>query len=208
MTATASPSSRGEVVEESHRLGVGPLHVVDEGDDRTVFGEVVDEPVDPVEYGARRVGGGRLRRRRARRQQRAHRAGRSAEQALTLSCGRLGDDRLEELADTAVGEVMFELARPSPEFREAGLRRHVAGGAEKARLADARWTFDEHDPSPATARLVQRLSEHGELALTFQQHCGHRLSPHLRRDVSEPVVRERDNESVSRLGHDHLQLRA
>ena len=123
-TATGKAvEARGQVDEEAQRLGVRPVQVVDDERQRLLGGEVVEQPVEPVQH---REGAVRSHRRRLVAEEAARHRRRALEGALALAVRERGDGRLEQLAHTAVGEVALEVARPRAQAREAALGSRVA----------------------------------------------------------------------------------
>ena len=106
--------ARQQEGQEAQGGRVGPVRVVDGEHERAVAGEVRAQPVEAVQHGERRVGGGAISppvRARARQaEQPPGHAGRPLEQVVAGAGRDLGQGRLEQLAHDAEGEVALELA--------------------------------------------------------------------------------------------------
>ena len=124
-----------EVVDEAQRLGVGPMDVVDRQGNRALVGDVVHQPVEPVEHRERAIGGGKRRRIAGQREQRLRERRGAVEQPVPLLLRHPRDGGLEELPDRAVREVALELGGSRPQAREPRLPRGLHRGPQQARLA-------------------------------------------------------------------------
>ncbi len=161
----------GQVVEETQRLGVGPVEVVDEQRDRALVRDVVEKPVEPVEHGEGAVG----RRPRAvvrRREERLRQRRSASEEPLAVRGPGPRHDRLEQLAHAPVGEVALELARPRAQAPEAAFGSGLGYCPQKARLAESGGRLDEDDVAPSVLGRLKRVAEVRELELTLEKGLG------------------------------------
>ena len=163
--------ARRQVVEESQRLGIGPVEVVDRQRDGALVGEVVEQPVEAVQHRERAIGRGQRPRVAGRGEQRLRERRGALEQAVALGARDLRDDGLEQLPHAAVGEVALELAGPRAQAREARLRGgRPDGRPEQARLAEPGRSLRRGRPGRwPSLRLGQRIAELRELALALQK---------------------------------------
>jgi hypothetical protein len=142
--------ARQRIREPAQRRAVAPVQVVEEQHERAPAGQVGGEPVKPVERRERRV---RPAGRRGEVRGVEHGAGRGGRpgEELVAGVGAGGrDERLEELADDAVGELALELQPARGEYLVTGRDRAGARGLEQARLADAPRALDEDEPAAVT----------------------------------------------------------
>ena len=111
-----------QVADEGDRARVGPVQVVDDGEQRPAVGDVDEEPEQPVqelELGLRAL----PCRRELRVEHRTRAVGRLGEQLVAL-LGRGGADQaLEELAHDAEGEALLDLRAAGPQHLDAGVAR-------------------------------------------------------------------------------------
>ena len=122
--------ARQQEGQEAQRRRVGPVRVVDGEHERAVAGEVRAQPVEAVQDGERRVGGGGLAAVRARARQAEQppgHAGRPLQQVVAGAGGDLGQRGLEQLAHDAEGEVALELSAARAQRARARGRRTARG---------------------------------------------------------------------------------
>ena len=161
-----------EIDEPPQRSGIAPVQVVRDQEHRLVRGDRGEEPVEPegdgrgVRFALVRVPEYRLRRLR-----------RAGEPAPSLIRAGGTHDRLEDLAHEPEAQVALELATTSAQDAK---RRDVGrGGVEQRRLPDADGPLDNHDPAVASARVVEELTDLGQLRLPldeFPHRDGHSRS--------------------------------
>ena len=164
----------GDVRERAHRRRVGPLDVVDEHDERAAQREVRGQPVERVEHRERRVG-----HRRPGRDvdERGGEAGRAAQQLRALLLARLGQARLEELADDAERELALELAAARLEHRHLAGAREGRGRRDQPGLADARLALEPDHAARAVGGGLDGLAERRQLGVALEE-LGSSFRPH------------------------------
>ena len=181
---TEAVQARRQVVEESERLGVGPLEIVDGEDDRCSVSQVVEQPVEAVEHGEGAIRRAGRQFDAARGEQRLRQGGGTVEHAFTLVDGCVGDHGLEQLSRASVGEIALQLRGAGAEADEAHLGGGLARRSQQARLAHPRGRLDDDDPPAGQLRLNQRASERIELALSLEQ-CRRALDHHSTSEFHE-----------------------
>jgi hypothetical protein len=152
--------------EEAQRRPVAPVQVVDREQQRLLGAQVDGEPVEAVQHRERAVGlGAGVGRDRL--EQHPGRGGGAGEQPLARA--RVGEQRLEELADDAECVLALELAAARAEHAQPGVGRAAPRLAEQLRLADAGGALDDHEPGKPGRRLVDERRQRVELLLAFEQ---------------------------------------
>ena len=176
--------ARHEEGEEAQRGRVGPVRVVDAEHDELTRGQVRAQPVEAVQDREGRVG---RRGRRLALLQRArepeHTGGQlrgPLQQVGALGGARLVQQRLEELAHHAEGEVALELRAARAQEARRSVLAGDPGGREDGRLADACRPFDHHAAPRSLARRGDRGIDAAQLPLALEEQVdsGRRRGAH------------------------------
>ena len=201
-----------EAVEPALQVGdpaeggpVGPVQVVDRERSRAPEREVRCEPVEAVQH--REGDAGRIAVvfvQLAGLEERRCALGRPVEQLLAYRRCRRREQRLEELAHDAEGEVLLELSAARGQHRETCARGRRAGLGDEARLADAGAALDRDEPSGAAGGSLGVGLHRGELRLPFEQRRPfgslRRRAPETGAEGRKPVLEAVRDSLEDRLG--------
>ena len=116
----------GKIREPTQRGPVGPVEIVDRDHQRSAEGDIRRKPVQAVQHPERDIAA--VRDQLGLGEQTLREGGGAGKELATLIGPRRGDQRLEQLPQNTVGEVLLELGAPGEEDLEAGaaLDRHQA----------------------------------------------------------------------------------
>ena len=153
----------GEIRQPAQRGLVAPLQVVDEDDGRAL-GDGERQAVQRVEHRVRRLS----RLRTPGPEERGRERRRARERVLE---GRIGEDRLEDLAHHAEAEAGLQGAAAGRQRAQPEVGGLQADGLEQTGLADAPGAGDHGDAT--VARRAGEVQAQGlELLGAFEQRCG------------------------------------
>ena len=165
--------ARHQEGEEAQRGSVGPVGVVDAEHDRLGGGQVGAQPVEAVQDREGRIGRGGGRLALLQRTGKPEHAGgeprRPLQQVVALGGARLVEQRLEELAHHAEGEVALELGAARAQEARRPVLGGDPGGREDGRLADPGRSFDDHAAPRSPARRGDRRVDAPKLALALEE---------------------------------------
>jgi len=130
---------------------VGPVHGIDGEPERPALAEIAKQQYSPCSRALAGRGAAEV-------EHRVRVPGRARGDGRPVRARQPG--RTERLAQHAVREGPLALGAASVQNPHAELLRVRSGGAEEARLADARRPLDHREPAIARARLGQRDGEH------------------------------------------------
>jgi hypothetical protein len=159
----------GQVAEERQRARVGPVQVVDHGDERPLVGHLDQEPEQPVQQLEARLRAVRERDRRLRGQRGLRARRRLGEPVRPLGRRGASDEALEQLAHDAVGEALLELGAAGAQHGHAGVGGERAGHRAERRLAHAGRTDHGHDVPATAGQRAQRADQRLVLRPPLQQ---------------------------------------
>ena len=154
-----------EELQEAQRRAISPVQVVDHQGDRLALGGRDDEPVDAVQDHVGRVCG--LDRRGVGGEDHLGAGRRAGEQPGALGLVGGGQDGVEQLADEAEGEVLFERRGGRPQDVQPRALGPLARLAQERGLPDARRSLEEDHGALAPRGLGRGGVERGDLLVAL-----------------------------------------
>src|SRR5205823_3223570 len=153
-----------QVRQPAQRRAVGPVDVVDRDQRRPAERQVRGDPVQPVQRGEGDAGRVVVVRVELTDLEQGRGArSRTVEQLLPFLRRGRGQERLEQLADDAVRELVLELAAAGRENREAGPGRRGPRLENEPRLADAGTALNGDEATVSAHGGVDVRLDRGEL---------------------------------------------
>ena len=189
-----------EVGEPAQRRPVRPVQVVDRDHGRAPERDVCGQPVEPVQHPERDVAF--LRDELALGEEPLGERGRTGEQLAARLGSCACDQRLEELAENAVGEVLLELGAARIENLEPRLLGDGASLVDEPGLSHPGPAFDRDHVPAATGGQADRLLDRPQLRLSLEQRCPNSARGDRRPSLSE--ARAERGEGVGKSRHDEL----
>ena len=162
-------AARGELDQQADRLGVGPVEVVDDQDQRPLAAEVDHEPVQGVDQRRLAAAGERLLDGLAAEQHRLGQRRAALERRRARRRRRVPDPALEQPQHDAEREVALEHAAGRLQHRHVPFAREPRGRAQQPRLAEPSRGADEHDAAAPVAGGGDRLGQRADLGVALEQ---------------------------------------
>ena len=156
-----------EMKQEPQRRLVGPLGVVDGEQQRSAFGEVDHQPIQPVQGGERHITG--LLGRSDVGEDRFGQPRRARQQPIAFGAVSTGHRAFEQLANDPEAESALQLSAARGQYGHFCRGCASTQRLQQHRFPDACRTLDQQHPAGACDGFGQRSVERAEVVHTIEQ---------------------------------------